>query len=488
MCIRDRYMGNKYRGSMASSINVDYLLRAHRNHKGVSLYEHLAMVINQISKDAKSKDCFENFEKIMDFVEKNHFKYKAPLSDHEVNHPRKVKSEIHEWLEDSIAFLRKLPPRSIPAPPLPKDAKYAPNLLLESRLFETVGIYFGEEETYLLNKAMLKLLNETNAVSVRFWGKILGRSRSYWVIEGQVPADNPDPLPLPYERFGQGVNALTYWVANDVQGHWHELPAISPEHIKRARTAKHIMTGHLNAKVDVYPPFPGVEKHYLKAQIVRITYSTVIAPNNFYKANDEDATKIEISEEFAMPGTEELKSLENWVHVHPNILEAGRITHLEPQVGPEEDKDEVMNKILTADPIKERLRPLSEDNPFTGFEANWLVRVHGDTQVFNMADKDEGKSTTYAVLALRPLTWPGACVIANNNTWSHIYVGYGIKAGGLPFFPIAPNDIMVEGVEQDEMPEPNPKNPLPEPLEPNSDDEGKKKDENGNVIDDQDDA
>ena len=40
-----------------------------------------------------------------------------------------------------------------------------------------------------------------------------------------------------------------------------ELPLITPEHVKAARKIKHLFSGDLNAKINSYPPFPGVEKH-----------------------------------------------------------------------------------------------------------------------------------------------------------------------------------------------------------------------------------
>jgi hypothetical protein len=40
---------------------------------------------------------------------------------------------------------------------------------------------------------------------------------------------------------------------------------------------------------------------------------------------------MKFSEEFSMPGTEELKSLEAWANVSSSILKIGRTTHVAPQ-------------------------------------------------------------------------------------------------------------------------------------------------------------
>ena len=82
----------------------------------------------------------------------------------------------------------------------------------------------------------------------------------------------------------------------------------------------------MNATIDSNPPFPGKERHFLRAQIARITHATVIIPKGLMEFNEEE-NKDKFVEDFTVPGTEELKSLEAWGHLHPIILSAGRITH-----------------------------------------------------------------------------------------------------------------------------------------------------------------
>lgn len=43
-----------------------------------------------------------------------------------------------------------------------------------------------------------------------------------------------------------------------------QLPLVSPAQIEAARNIKHYFTGNLNEKLATYPPFPGLEKHYVK--------------------------------------------------------------------------------------------------------------------------------------------------------------------------------------------------------------------------------
>ena len=76
---------------------------------------------------------------------------------------------------------------------------------------------------------------------------------------------------------------------------------MTPQQIQRARQIKKLLTGRLDAQVVAYPPFPGNEANYLRAQITRISAGTQISPNGFYRfdeegeeANDEDGTKLKL--------------------------------------------------------------------------------------------------------------------------------------------------------------------------------------------------
>lgn len=72
---------------------------------------------------------------------------------------------------------------------------------------------------------------------------------------------------------------------------------MSPIHLTIAKLIKHIFTGNLNASIDSNPPFPGKERHLLRAQIARITHATVIFPKGLYEYDDESG-KEKQSDEF----------------------------------------------------------------------------------------------------------------------------------------------------------------------------------------------
>jgi hypothetical protein len=188
-----------------------------------------------------------------------------------------------------------------------------PNVQEEARLFEWAGVSFGEEETYKLSKAMKRLAVLSGASRLRFWGKILGIQRDYWVIEGVLDQAEEERAHWSHEKRGEGVNKMVYWVNDNLVEDWIQLPDATPEHIKAARQIKHVCTGNLNGVIDSNPPFPGKERHFLRAQIARITHGTSIVPKDLIVI-DEETKEDKYSDEFAWP--EDLKNLEIWAHAH----------------------------------------------------------------------------------------------------------------------------------------------------------------------------
>lgn len=152
-------------------------------------------------------------------------------------------------------------------------------------------------------------------------------------------------------------------------GEWIELPAIGPHHILSAQYFKHALTGDLESNVSTFPAFRGREKHYLKAQLVRMIHNCEIVPTGMYKTNDENgkyfhnsATIIEIEPEYVLPeAKEDLGKLENWSHFNPCILKAGRTSHYIPSTLSEDKREELKTDLEDKDPIVERLKSVTED-------------------------------------------------------------------------------------------------------------------------------
>ena len=317
----------------------------------------------------------------------------------------------------------------------------------------------------------------SGASRLRFWGKVLGVQRDYWVIEGVLDAAEEERSHWSHERRGEGINKLVYWVNDNLLEDWIQLPDATPQQIQAVRQIKHICTGNLNASIDSNPPFPGKERHFLRAQIARITHATSIIPKGLLEI-DEESGKEKYAEEFNVPGTEELKALEVWGHQHPIILKSGRVTHSIDPATPEEQKEEVMGQLNEKDPSCDRFRAVNEDAPVTGLPAgletgfSWVSKVSGDTQPYNQLPPKEG-TTAYSVNVIKSLRWPGAVTVAQQGKFANIYVGYGLKKGDTCFNPIEPPEIMRDPVDQGEQPEPTPLN-APEQL-PEPDTEAEKK-------------
>ena len=121
-----------------------------------------------------------------------------------------------------------------------------------------------------------------------------------------------------------------------------------------------MFTGNLNATLDTNPAFPGRERHYLRSQIARITHSTVLIPKGIYEL-DEDTNEEKFAEEFSLPSFDELKSNEVWGHRHPNLLLAGRCSHIVPDSVPEDERDGYLENLQEKDKEFERYRAINED-------------------------------------------------------------------------------------------------------------------------------
>jgi radial spoke head protein 4/6 len=211
----------------------------------------------------------------------------------------------------------------------PAAAGKVPNLFAEFEILEWAGISFGGD-TFILQSALTKLSQSSGSEKLRFWGKIYGTKADYYIAEGFVPAagtdEDADNKPKGFEDRGSGINQFVYWVTNSPLGEWSILPDISPAQMKAAREIKVRFTGDLETQIITNPFFFGQEKHYLRAQIARITHSTSIIPKGLFKLTEDNPKEIEPVEapedetKAYIPTTETQSKLENWVHSVKSIL------------------------------------------------------------------------------------------------------------------------------------------------------------------------
>lgn len=204
-----------------------------------------------------------------------------------------------------------------------------PNLFADFEMFEWAGISFGED-IFKIQIALTKLSQTSGSDKVRFWGKVYGTKADYYIAEGFVPAaggdEDGDSKPKGFEDRGSGINQFVYWVTNSPLGEWSILPDISPSQMKASREIKVRFTGDLETQIITNPFFFGQEKHYLRAQIARITHSTTIIPKGLFKLTEDNQKEIEPVEapedetKAYVPTTETQSKLENWVHSVKSIL------------------------------------------------------------------------------------------------------------------------------------------------------------------------
>nr|XP_020138859.1 radial spoke head protein 6 homolog A isoform X2 [Microcebus murinus] len=370
---------------------------------------------------------------------------------------------------------------------------------------EVAGVGLSSDESFRVFLALKQLVEQQPIHTCRFWGKVLGLSRNYLVAEVEFregeeegeeeeveemleggeameahaeeegeedeekvadvvpkPTWKPPPV-IPKEESRSGTNKYLYFVCSEPGRPWTRLPHVTPAQIVQARKIRKFLTGHLDAPVISYPPFPGNEANYLRAQIARISAATQISPLGFYQFGEEEGDEeeeggagrdsYEENPDFeGIPVLELVDSMANWVHHTQHILPQGRCTWVNPlqkteeeeELGEEEEKaDEGLEEVEqeVGPPL---LTPLSEDAEIMHMSA-WTARVSCTL------------CPQYSVAIVRSNLWPGAYTYATGKKFENIYIGWGHKYSPENFNPALPAPIQQEypsGPEIMEMSDP----------------------------------
>ena len=141
------------------------------------------------------------------------------------------------------------------------------DFVADQQVFEWAGIGFGEIESHRIMKSLKQLTKDSGAGSIRFFGKIAGTEKDYYVAEGTLEGGEEDTegKPADMEPKGTGVNKFTYWVTDSALGSWTKLPDLTPNDIKASRQIKVLFSGDLERPIFTNPFFFGNEKDYLRA-------------------------------------------------------------------------------------------------------------------------------------------------------------------------------------------------------------------------------
>mgnify|MGYP001322128524 CR=1 FL=1 len=148
---------------------------------------------------------------------------------------------------------------------------HIPDLLADSSTWQWAGVSFGEYDTLLLQKS-LKTIFAKGATSLRFWGKIKGSEKDYFIVEA-VQAGDEEVVDGDEkgEARGTGLNQYVYYVANSPLEEWIELPDVKPSQVRMARQVKVQFSGNLDKAIFTNPFYFDKERTLLRAQIARIS-------------------------------------------------------------------------------------------------------------------------------------------------------------------------------------------------------------------------
>ncbi|KAJ0406771.1 hypothetical protein ATCC90586_009420 [Pythium insidiosum] len=359
---------------------------------GTNLYDHLSDVLLKILVE-RPENLHESFELVSTTVKQQRYVPGNPTTSSNESPATKDSSE-----EDAAAA--SVRPTGVA------------DLLDEANMFEWAGIGFSKGETFRLSVALNRLAVANGTTSLRFWGKILGIGADFYIAEGEVAgaAEPEDPMA---EEGATGVNRFTYWAMKDDGSYeWVRLPNVRREHIQVARQLRRFVRGNLDGKVPGHPPFPGTERHFLRAQIARIAAGTVIAPSGFFQVNDSG--EIEAAEEQESRSAEQLADLGSWVHFSKEInARYARMTPMPPQTNAE--GDEVP---WDGEEFAPPLKSLAEDTA-----GSWRVDRYPATIVPAVGE----------IAVVRSLVWPGAVSLGVGKKFLNIYVGHGVKHSPEPY-------------------------------------------------------
>eukprot|EP00069_Balaena_mysticetus_P010655 bmy_06842T0 len=340
-------------------------------------------------------------------------------------------------------------------------------------------------------------LTDTHPIQkCRFWGKILGLEMNYIVAEvefregedeeeveeedvpeerdnGDSEADEDElprsfykaPQAIPKEESRTGANKYVYFVCNEPGRPWVKLPAVTPAQIVIARKIKKFFTGRLDTPIISYPPFPGNESNYLRAQIARISAGTHVSPLGFYHFGEEEEEEEEtegrrdsFEENPDFEGIQVIdlvESLSNWVHHVQHILPQGRCNWFNPIQKSEEEEEaeeeeEEEEEREEPDYIEQEvgpplLTPISEDLEIQNIPP-WTARLSS-----NLIPQ-------YAIAVLRSNLWTGAYAFSNGKKFENFYIGWGHKYSPDSYTPPVPPPVYQEypsGPEITEMDDPS---------------------------------
>ncbi|XP_025208612.1 radial spoke head protein 4 homolog A-like [Melanaphis sacchari] len=266
-----------------------------------------------------------------------------------------------------------------------------------------------------------------------------------------IELDNDDYLS--HEIFGFGANKKSYFVTNQLNDPWIELPLLKPHHIIQSRNIKRYFTGNLESPIESYPSFQGLEKHYLRAQIARITAATQISPRDYfilnYNSNVYKWRKLNtfqskvmshkwvheyvVNADYNPLSIYDLLEPSNWVHHTPLISEKGVTKAWSNIIESEGDLQQNSEKIEYDCKVKINL----ENEKGDGNHLDIFGNLSNDAYVGEMPpwkfELTNRFDHTITYVTIRSNLWPGAHAVARENLLDYTYHGWGLKWNDFSF-------------------------------------------------------
>lgn len=391
---------------MSSTTELRQILK--EDADGRNLYEHLTQTLMKILIE-KPKNAYDSIESISASVKQSPLDPNPPVSKPLPLSAEQIHKQLH-WTTQCGALLA--------VPEEPTDF-YAPNDTVQSPLFfpddvealEWAGVSLGKGELYRLSLSIKKLAEgcPIGTKQLRLFGKISTRNNPYYVVQGlavEGDVNNDEKI----EEGRLGANKDTFWVSQNIEGaDWIQLPNVTMAQIQVARKIKKLLTGDLEAAVTSYPPFDGVEKNLLRAQIARIVGSTSISPDGHFELSEDDVPVVKlaateaVNEAFPKPASE-LKEPDAWKHHETGLNKLGRVQPMPEEIG--EDGEPIV--------------PEEEIEVFPPLNA-----IKPEHWTFRLAPGGNGSNASSVVVA-RSLRWPGAVAVAFNKKFLNVYTGNAV--------------------------------------------------------------
>ncbi|KER20038.1 hypothetical protein T265_11320 [Opisthorchis viverrini] len=460
-----------------------------RSSEGHTLYDTLKTMLKAVFLMPKY-ETYDSFEKINECIKKPDDNDSISPEQESVN-LAKVKEKLFVKAEDEDT-----------EPVIEEGFEHPlPNFMEVMYHFGKAGVGLCSYEITCLYLGLKMLVNSHPLKSARFWGKVFGLAKNYYIVEtefiegedeeGEEEAEQIKETPrneltnlideaeenvetypksrwkpppkVPQEPTHTGANKKVYFVCQEPGLPWIRLPPVTPEQIRLSRSICCLFTGNLDAKVDSTPSFPGTETNYLRAKIARISAATHISPEGFYQFGEEEEEEAldeeegerqnyVRNEEYEPLPMEKLadRSLQHWVHHVSYILPQGRVTWWNPNQSlldemSEDEQEEEEEGLTILSPSKPERGPpiltsIAADASLSDYPA-WSARL------------SSAIIPEHAVAVVSSNIWPGAHAIAWDKAFENIYIGWGVKATAPGFQPYLPQNVMDEFQNHSEVAE-----------------------------------